>query len=74
MSEPTTPPAPAAPPENDFARQAAQPQVSLVREFYEFLVYNASWWITPIVLVLLGFGALLWVTGTSVAPFIYTFF
>lgn len=75
MSEPTPPATPSAPPpENDFAKQAAQPQVGLVREFYEFLIYNASWWITPIVIVLLGFGLLLWVTGTSAAPFIYTIF
>jgi hypothetical protein len=53
------------------ARESAQP--SLLREFWEFLRYNKKWWLLPILLVLLVFGVLIFLSGTGAAPFIYTF-
>ena len=58
----------------DFTEQAAEAPPGIVREFWEFLRDNKKWWITPIVLVLLLVGILLWITASSAAPFIYTLF
>ena len=60
--------------DNDFEKAGQQPQVGLVREFFEFLRDNKTWWLMPIVAVLLAFGALVLVSGTAAAPFIYTLF
>jgi len=46
---------------------------ALLREFFEFAWHNKAWWIVPIVLVLLLLTVFI-VTGSSVAPFIYTLF
>lgn len=52
-----------------------QPQGgSLVRDFIHFLADNKKWWLAPIVLALLVIGALLILSGSAVAPFIYTLF
>lgn len=45
----------------------------LIGEFFGFAWQNKAWWIIPIVLVLLILTVFI-VTGTSVAPFIYTLF
>jgi len=45
----------------------------LGKEFVDFALQNKAWWIIPIVLVLLLLGVFI-VTGSSVAPFIYTLF
>ncbi len=60
--------------EIDLASQAEQQPVGLIREFWDFLKHNKKWWLTPIILVLLLFGALLILGGTAAAPFIYTLF
>ncbi len=56
----------------DFEQQADTQQMSLLGEFWEFLRYNKKWWLTPIVLVLLLVGTLVVLSGTAVAPFLYT--
>ena len=69
-------PSPPAPGESGtrFAEQARQQRSGLVAEFVDFLRNNKKWWLTPIVLVLLIVGALIMVSGTAAAPFIYTLF
>lgn len=57
---------------DDFAAQAGEPQPGLCAEFLDFLIHNKKWWLTPIVLVLLLVGALILLSGTAAAPFIYT--
>jgi hypothetical protein len=48
---------------------------SILSEFWEFLRYRKRYWLFPIVVVLLLFGALIVFTETSaVAPFIYALF
>ena len=48
---------------------------SLTREFWAFMRVRKKWWLGPIVLVLVLFGALIVLTqGSAVAPFIYTIF
>jgi hypothetical protein len=46
---------------------------TLVGELWEFLRHNKKWWLLPIVIVLLLFGVLIFLSGTGAAPFIYTF-
>ena len=48
---------------------------NLLKEFWQYLMQNKKWWITPIMVMLLLLGALIFFTQSSaVAPFIYTLF
>jgi hypothetical protein len=58
----------------NFIQQAEQAQSGLLQETWEWLRYNKKWWLTPIVLLLLLVGFLVFLSGTAVAPFIYTLF
>ncbi len=53
---------------------ADEPQMSLAREFLLFLRDNKKWWLTPILLVLIGATLLIALTATGAAPWIYTVF
>ena len=57
-----------------FTEQARQQRPGLASELIDFLKNNKKWWLTPIVLVLLIVGALIMLSGTAAAPFIYTLF
>ena len=59
---------------NEFEKQSALHEPGLVREFWEFLIHNKKWWLTPIVLVLLLMGLLILLSASPVAPFIYPVF
>ncbi len=56
----------------DFSSMADEQELGLVAEFWDFLIHNKKWWLTPIVLVLLLMGVLVMLSGTAAAPFIYT--
>ncbi|HNT97562.1 MAG TPA: DUF5989 family protein [Elusimicrobiales bacterium] len=44
-------------------------------DFWKFLKARRKWWLVPVVLALLLFGALFLLSGGSaVSPFIYTLF
>jgi Family of unknown function (DUF5989) len=46
-----------------------------MRDFWQFLMENKAWWITPTVLVLVLLVALIWSTsGDQIAPFVYSLF
>jgi hypothetical protein len=60
--------------ESDFATQAESAPPGLLPEFWDFLVHNKKWWLTPILLVLLIMGGLVLLSSTAAAPFIYTLF
>jgi hypothetical protein len=47
---------------------------NLLAEFWAFLRESKKWWMLPILVVLLLFGVLILLSGTAVAPFIYTLF
>ncbi|MEC7872015.1 MAG: DUF5989 family protein [Candidatus Neomarinimicrobiota bacterium] len=48
---------------------------SIFIEFWEFLKVRKKWWLAPIIIFLVLFGALIVLTeGSAVAPFIYTLF
>jgi hypothetical protein len=59
---------------NDFQRQAEQVAPGLVSEFFDFVLHNKKWWMIPIVVSLLILGLLVLLSGSGVAPFIYTLF
>ena len=58
----------------DFERQAEEAPPGLIAEFWDFLLHNKKWWLTPIILVILLVGGLIMLSGSVVAPFIYPAF
>ncbi len=58
----------------DFMRAAEQSQPGVLRESWQWLRHNKKWWLAPILLGLLLVGVLVVLSGTAVAPFIYTLF
>ena len=49
--------------------------MSFLKEFWEFLKVRKKYWLFPILLVLVMFGALIILSqGSVIAPFIYTIF
>ena len=57
-----------------FERQAAEPASSFAAEFWDFLKHDKKWWLAPILIALLLLSLLVFLGGTSAAPFIYTLF
>lgn len=55
-------------------RLAREKQPGIATEFYEFLRDNKKWWLLPILILIGGFGILVALASTGVAPFIYTMF
>ena len=48
---------------------------AILKEFWQFLRENKKWWLAPVVLFLVLFGALLiFAKGSALAPFIYSLF
>jgi hypothetical protein len=46
----------------------------LAHEFWGFLSQNKKWWLLPVILVLLLLGAVLMLSGSVIAPFLYPLF
>ena len=59
---------------NEFETHAGQKRMSFGAEFWNFLKHNKKWWLLPILVALLLLGALILLSGTAVAPFIYPLF
>jgi drug/metabolite transporter superfamily protein YnfA len=60
---------------NEFEKAAAeQGSISTLSEFWYFLRQNKKWWLLPILVSLVLFGAFMTLSGTAFAPFIYTLF
>lgn len=49
-------------------------RTGIVAEFWYFLGHTKKWWLLPIIVILLAFGVLVFLSGTAAAPFIYTLF
>jgi hypothetical protein len=47
---------------------------SFVKEVWLFVRATGKWWLVPVLIALLLLGALALLSGTGVAPFIYTLF
>ena len=60
--------------ERAFEELANQRSAGILWQYCDFLLHNKKWWLTPIIVVLLAFGGLLFFAGTGAAPFIYTLF
>ena len=49
--------------------------MDFIKEFWEFLKVRKKYWLFPILLTLVLFGALIVLSqGSAIAPFIYTIF
>ena len=51
-----------------------QRNIGILEEFWHLLRQNKQWWMVPILVGLVLFGALMVLSGTAAAPFIYTLF
>jgi len=61
--------------QNEFEKAAEQEsETSFLSELWGFLRENKKWWLLPILAILLLFGLLMFLSGTGLAPFIYTLF
>jgi hypothetical protein len=49
-------------------------RVGILGEFWWFLWSTGKWWLMPILILLLVFGGFMLLSGTAVAPFLYTIF
>jgi len=59
----------------DFQKLAqSEHQGNTFGELWYFMRQNKKWWLLPILVVMLGFGLLVFLSGTAAAPFIYTLF
>ena len=56
----------------EFDTLANEKDPGIVAEFWYFLRYNKKWWLTPIFLMLVLLGALVLLSASPAAPFIYT--
>jgi hypothetical protein len=59
---------------NEFESLAAEKRENIATEFIDFLRYNKKWWLLPLLICILGLGALVLLSGTALGPFIYTLF
>lgn len=60
---------------DEFRMAAAEPEISFLREFWQFLKTNKRWWLIPIVVSLLLFMALVILSSqAAIGPWIYAFF
>lgn len=49
--------------------------MSFLKELFAFFMERKKWWLIPMIIVLLGIGALIVFSSSSgLAPFIYTLF
>jgi hypothetical protein len=62
-------------PKSTFKEIADQQRpAGFLRELWQFFRHNRKWWMAPILVALLLLGVLTLVSGTAVAPFIYSLF
>jgi Family of unknown function (DUF5989) len=61
-------------PRKDLLAQAKDSRPGLLRELAWFVVENKKWWLIPILVVLLLLGALVLLSSSGLAPFLYTVF
>ena len=61
-------------PKTEFEQAGDEKPLSIVQEFWLFIVENKAWWMVPLLLVLGMLGLVLVLGNTAIAPFIYTLF
>ncbi len=60
--------------ERSFEEAGSDKPLSLVQEFYYFIIENKAWWLVPILVVLGLLALLVALAPTGAAPFIYSLF
>ena len=58
-------------PNEEFAQQAQETPPNFILGFWDFLIHNKKWWLTPIIVILLLMGCLIFLSSTVIAPFVY---
>ena len=53
---------------------SAYSRSGFLRELWGFMKNNKKWWLLPIVITFLALAALVFLSSTGLAPFIYTLF
>ncbi|MEN3325068.1 DUF5989 family protein [Mariniflexile soesokkakense] len=49
--------------------------MEFIKDFFIFLKERKKWWLLPLILIFMIFGALIFITsGSALAPFIYSLF
>lgn len=61
-------------PKSKFTEVKPAREKGVLGEFFGLLMENKKYWMLPIILLLLAFGVLVILSGSSAAPFIYTLF
>ena len=59
---------------NDFEKASQNANAGFIRELWYFVRASKKWWLMPIIAMFLLFGALMLLSSTAAAPFIYTLF
>lgn len=59
---------------NELELEAQKKQSGFMGEMWQFLRSNKKWWLTPVVVILVGVGILVLLGSSAAAPFIYTLF
>ncbi len=50
-------------------------KLAIMKEFWDFMKVRKKWWLLPIIVLMVLFGALIVFTeGSAIAPFIYALF
>lgn len=58
----------------EFERLKLETPTGTVREFWQFIIENKSWWMIPILVVFSAFGVLIACGGSGILPYIYIMF
>ena len=58
----------------EFTELAKKKRASFITEYIYMLRNNRKYWMLPLILVFLAFGALMVASSSGLAPFIYTLF
>lgn len=60
---------------SDFERAALESgNPTIFSDFWHFLRHSRKWWLLPLICALVMLSGLMMLSGTAVAPFIYTLF
>lgn len=59
---------------DSFEQEATRERGGFVAEFWDFARHNKKWWLTPLLVLFLLAGLLVVLSGSGLAPFIYTLF
>lgn len=59
---------------SEFEKLKNESSGGIVREFWQFILENKTWWMMPIMVVFSIFGIFIALTATGALPFVYTFF